>query len=725
MWESIPLSYYALAGLFNFITSAALAIVVFFRNPKSRTNQIFSLLAFTVAGWSLSYFLWMRAENGRVAEIYLRTLMVFVVFIPTAFTHFILNLLKKEDFAKRINFINYLISTLLGLTAYTSLFASDIGPFLVFPYWLKPRILFFFHTIHFFANIIYSHALMLRTLKSDSGILRNQVLYVFIGSAIGYIAGAINYLTWYRIPIPPFLNPLVSVYVACISYAIVKYRLMDIHVVITRTTVFMVVYALVLGMPLVGALAWQTRLEGLLGAKWWVWLWVVVALLATAAHYANLYLQGKAERRLLREQRRYQETLLQASHGMTQVRELKRLLNLIVHVITHAVGLSHAAVYLEEPKEETFVLSAFRYRRLVGSQERLPKDDPLIELLKQQREPLVLDELRAKFSETASRNGKRDKGALEAISRLQELNASMVVPGFMQEKLIGFLVLGEKRNRKIFTSEDLAVFSTLTNQAALAIENARFFEELKANEAYLIQSEKLASLGQLASGMAHEIHNPLAIISGEAQLYLERAKGKDEQVDKILGSIVEECFRAADITRRILRFAKPGKTELGPVDVRALIEESLQLVSYQVHLGRFERRVDVPADLPKIRGNHNQLQEVILNLILNACQAMGEERGGRIEVVAARLDGEVELRISDTGPGIPRSKLSKIFDPFYTTKHSGTGLGLFVSQRIIHAHNGTIEVRSIEGEGTTFTIRLPIFRESSTPLADPTANKVL
>jgi len=476
------------------------------------------------------------------------------------------------------------------------------------------------------------------------------------------------------------------------------------------------VYALGLGVPLVGALAWQPQLERLLGVKWWVWLWVVCAFLSTAAHYLNLYLQSKAEAQLLREQRRYQATLLQASHGMTQIRDLKRLLKLIVHVITKAVGVAHAAVYLEDPKENAYVLSAYRYTWQAGSLERLSKDDPLlIRWLRGEQEPLVLDELKAKFSETASSNG-HGQEQTDFLLQLQALQASVVVPSFMQDQLIGFLVLGEKRDGRMFTTEDLDVFSTLSNQAALAIENARFFDELKANEAFMIQSEKMASLGQLASGMAHEIHNPLAIISGEAQLHLERAKGKDEETDKLLRSIIEECFRAADITRRILRFAKPGTVEAAAVDLRAVVEESLQLVSYQVRLEGIERHIDIPPDLPKVKGNQNQLQEVVLNLILNACQAM-VERGGKIAVSARQVDGEVELIVSDTGPGIPRAKLSRIFDPFYTTKASGTGLGLFVSHRIIRAHNGTIAAQSTEGRGTTFTIHLPIFREPEASLA--------
>jgi signal transduction histidine kinase len=239
-----------------------------------------------------------------------------------------------------------------------------------------------------------------------------------------------------------------------------------------------------------------------------------------------------------------------------------------------------------------------------------------------------------------------------------------------------------------------------------------FFEELRNNEAYMIQSEKLASLGQLASGMAHEIHNPLTIISGEAQLYLERFKGKDEKVDEVLRSIIEECQRAADITRRILRFAKPAPSDLVPLDVKSTVEETLMLAGYQVRMEKVERVIEVPPGLPKIKGNQNQLQEVVLNLILNACQAMGD-KGGKLIFRGTSLNGSmVQLQVADTGPGIPPNKLSKIFDPFFTTKATGTGLGLFVSQRIVKSHGGTLEVDSEEGKGACFTIRLPVWKEA-------------
>ncbi len=707
------LTQYVIAFYVTALTHFILAVLIYAKGRHRLTNITYALYSVAISWWSGLEAIAVTRADAQVALFWWRFNHVGVIFIPVFFAHFVISLLEPRQQLRRRHVVRavYLFGIICLILDATPILIGEVVPKFSFRFFINPGLIYHVFFGLWVSLAIYGLIELFKIYVTSARAKRNQLTYFCWSMFVAYLGGIPNFLPTFNIEIPylmPFGTYAIPLYALATAYAIVRYRLMDINVAITRTVVFAVVYALVLGLPLAGALAWQTQLEQALGAKWWVWLWVVCAFLATAAHYLNLYLQSKAEGRLLWEQRRYQATLLQASHGMTQVRDLKRLLNMIVHVITKAVGVSHAAVYLEDPKEGAYVLSAYRYKQQAGSLERLSKDDPLlIRWLREEQEPLVLDELKAKFSETASSNGHGEEQA-DILTQLTSLNASVVVPSFMQDQLIGFLVLGEKRDGRIFTTEDLDVFSTLANQAALAIENARFFDELKANEAFMIQSEKMASLGQLASGMAHEIHNPLAIISGEAQLYLERAKGGDGEIDKLLRSIIEECFRAADITRRILRFAKPGAAEAAvAVDLRAVVEESLQLVSYQVRLERIERRIDIPPDLPRVKGNQNQLQEVVLNLILNACQAMGE-RGGKIAVSAKPVDGEVELTVSDNGPGISRAKLSRIFDPFYTTKSGGTGLGLFVSHRIIRAHNGTIAAQSAEGHGTTFTIRLPV-----------------
>ncbi len=476
----------------------------------------------------------------------------------------------------------------------------------------------------------------------------------------------------------------------------------------SKVAFFLVLYATVLLIPSLLVAFGSTILRRLSPVYWWFVPMLLFGMLVTIAPIVYFAFVRRLEGQLLRDQRRYHRTLIAASSGMTRIKDIQHLCRLIVHMVNGTVHLTNTTLFLYDPKERRYRLRDVRYSSLIPRDAVVEPTDPLVTLLQERKDLLLIDELRVEMD-----GGQEDDESQRfawMYSWMRKMEARLIVPSFSNDRLLAFLVLGEKRSGDPYTTDDIAVFSGLANQAALAIENAMFFEELRANEAYMIQSEKLASLGQLASGMAHEIHNPLTIISGEAQLYLERFKNQDPKVDEVLKSIIEECQRAADITRRILRFAKPAPADLAAVDLKAAIEESLTLAGYQVRMERIERSVHLPGDLPKVRSNQNQLQEVLLNLILNACQAMGQQ-GGKLMLSASRIsETQIELKAADTGPGIPPGVLPKIFDPFYTTKPSGTGLGLFVSQRIIKSHGGSIGVESVEGRGTCFTIYLPVWK---------------
>ncbi len=226
----------------------------------------------------------------------------------------------------------------------------------------------------------------------------------------------------------------------------------------------------------------------------------------------------------------------------------------------------------------------------------------------------------------------------------------------------------------------------------------------------LQQTEKLAAIGTLAAGVAHEINNPIGIITArvETMLWDADAAGLPAPVQEDLRIIDKHAQRVAKIARGLLSFARRAPWETGPVDLNRLLEEALLLVEQQfVREGiRVERALE--PGLPLIRGSANHLEQVMINFLNNAREAMAG--GGRLAVAARRSqrDGWVEVRIADSGPGIPAEHLSHIFDPFFTTKAGGTGLGLAVSYGIVQEHGGTIEVESAPGQGTTFTVTLPV-----------------
>jgi signal transduction histidine kinase len=238
---------------------------------------------------------------------------------------------------------------------------------------------------------------------------------------------------------------------------------------------------------------------------------------------------------------------------------------------------------------------------------------------------------------------------------------------------------------------------------------------LKQAQAALIQSEKMAAFGQLGAGIAHEVKNPLAGILGYAQLALRKV-GKEDSTHQHLQIIEKETRRCKTIIENLLRFARQEPTEHALVDLNRVVEEGTAIVDHQltIHRVTIEKRL---SPVPVIMGDGNQLQQVLMNLLINAQQAM-EPDGGTVRVTTGVRDGVVELRVSDTGPGIAPDVRSKIFEPFFTTKPAGkgTGLGLSVTYGIVHDHRGEIHIADEPGQGATFVVTFPV--AESTRLAD-------
>jgi two-component system NtrC family sensor kinase len=234
---------------------------------------------------------------------------------------------------------------------------------------------------------------------------------------------------------------------------------------------------------------------------------------------------------------------------------------------------------------------------------------------------------------------------------------------------------------------------------ALARQFNAMTDALKDHQEKLVQSEKLAGIGRLAAGVAHEINNPLAVILGYARLLRRRSDGA---VAEDLQVIEDETLRAKLIVDGLLDLSRPLSVEPEPVDLRALCEEAIT----RLRETRLIENLDVAVTGEgQVEGHPQKLRQVVLNLVKNAAEAAGT--AGRIEVRVDSAPGSARVTIRDTGPGLSREARAKLFEPFFTTKDTGTGLGLAVSQGIVHAHGGDIDAESLPGGGAQFTVRLP------------------
>jgi two-component system NtrC family sensor kinase len=244
----------------------------------------------------------------------------------------------------------------------------------------------------------------------------------------------------------------------------------------------------------------------------------------------------------------------------------------------------------------------------------------------------------------------------------------------------------------------------------LAVAINRMLFRLKDREAQLDRHSRMAAVGTLTAGIAHELNNPLNNIGLNAEALHEGLnRYSDEQKLKMLADIVSQVERASATVRNLLDFTRVEKHALISLSVEDVVREALRLVANEAEINQVEVKVAIPSDLPSVQGNPRDLQQVFLNLFLNAIQAMPD--GGLLTIQGKTIEGQaIEVEVTDTGVGIPEENIESVFDPFFTTKEvgAGTGLGLAVSYGIIEKHNGTITLRSKVGEGTTFVVRLPV-----------------
>ncbi len=233
-------------------------------------------------------------------------------------------------------------------------------------------------------------------------------------------------------------------------------------------------------------------------------------------------------------------------------------------------------------------------------------------------------------------------------------------------------------------------------------------------ESRLVQADKLSSIGLLAAGVAHEVNTPLAVISTYAQMLAKQVSG-DEQKSKLLEKIAKQTFRASEIVNSLLNFSRTSSTDFIDIEVNRTIRETLSLIDHQLMKTAVRTELSLEDSVPKLKGNAGKLQQVFLNLFLNARDAMPD--GGLLAVRTWSAERAVYIEVADSGGGIAPEHLGRIWDPFFTTKapKKGTGLGLSVTYGIIREHGGTIEVESQVGQGTRFIIELPLVRVQEFP----------
>jgi signal transduction histidine kinase len=401
--------------------------------------------------------------------------------------------------------------------------------------------------------------------------------------------------------------------------------------------------------------------------------------------------------------------------GLMETLDIDEILRLVLEGVTKNIGFDRARLYLVNEKRnvlECKMAVGVDVEKIKGIELPLAPESSIVSRSVMEKKPYVIPD---------AMNDPRVNPVLKEKFNLHSL---VVIPLFTKEKALGAIAADHIEPGKRLTQETLDSVMTFAQQAGLAIQNASMYQELKnfsqkmeekiqkttadlrKTETQLIRSEKLAALGQLAAGIAHEIRNPLTSINILIHSLRERLPSENSNQED-LKVIEEEIHRMNEIVDQFLRFAKPASPMLEKTEALSIFDDILQLLKPQIE----KQRISVEREfqpLPMILIDREQMKQAMLNLLLNAIQAMPE--GGQLTLSGQNsVDGQwVCLSIQDSGMGIETEVLNKLFDPFVSTKEGGIGLGLSITHRIVDQHHGKIEVESTPGEGTLFTVWLPI-----------------
>ncbi|MDE2008769.1 MAG: GAF domain-containing protein [Candidatus Omnitrophica bacterium] len=716
------MSRYSLLPLISAILFLLLGSFVYLKSKGNRSIRLGFLFNSVVTfWWQFSWFFLFNTNNLELAKNIARIGHIGIVLIPATYLHYFTAFVDSRNFW-RLTKKAYFVSLFFIILLPTNLLINGVNHF----YWgyypkagiLHPLFLLYLFTL---MGMCFFQLLQKGFLIRWQGVLGSQLTFLLIAFFV-YCLASTDFFVNYGFSFYPLGVVAILISLTISAYAIVRYRLMDIRVAISNTAIFIAVYSFVLGIPVWIGFKF-------LGKGAWLLPIGLMALFATLGPFIYLYVQKQAEDKLLQEQRRYQATLRQASAGMGKIKDLKKLLNMIVYVLTHAIQIEHASIYIHDKEKKQYFLGAIK--RKSGHKQFLDKiseNSSLIRYLLDDKNLVIYEEFKQKSQDFKGLT----LGQVE--EDISSLDGELIAPIFIEGSIIAIIVMGKKESGKIYTQDDISVFGILANQTALAIENAKFYEDMKLTQEQLFKAEKMATIGTMADGLSHQINNrfhALGFIAGDAldtihlnqkeALSSEKSKEVMAELERALVRVQENVTQGGEIVQGLLKYTRKGETGFAAVDVDAVFKAALEMTQFKIKTQQLKiiREYDV-ATIPKIKANFTQVQEVFFNLIDNGYDAMMQRKDERREpdyqptliVRVFKEDGYVEIIFEDNGVGVKDEDMSKMFTPFFTTKLSskkGTGLGLYVIRKIIEEnHGGRVEMVSKYMHGTQMKLRLPI-----------------
>jgi len=687
-------NYFSIAGFCIGFINLCLALLISFLG-KNKLHKVWSCVNYSISFWGFSMYVTGSTMNHGIAFLGCKMFTVGIALIALFYYHTIYIFCNLKS--SRFLIFGYLESFFfILLTIFTNFMFGD-------------KVFFSFNQFYYFrANFLYNFFMFIwsivvgksfyelyKYIRNSKGLTNIQAKYLFVAMLFGFGGGLNTAPAAWGFNIYPYGQIFVCIYGAVATYAIFRYRLMDIRLAVSNTAIFIGVYAFVLGVPFIFGYKYH---------QWQISTWTML-ILATAGPVIFNYLRKQAEDKILEEQKRYRAILDTTSKNLNRFKTTEEIIQHICNVLYKSIGLKNVAFYIREGD----CLLIRKTETNAGAYQEEIKNKEFMEYLTYKNQPIIIKEMH--------HNNHKNKQNINGI--IQETQTEIAVPLVKSNRLVGLILLGEKNDGSLYSDGDIHTFNTISDHLAVAIENALYMEAEKRRNEEENKNKRQFQLDRFASSMAHQIRNPLNIIfqsvdDTESLVQKNRSNIKEEDyslIEERNKDVKESCGRISRTIETILNFGK-GTIELRKLKVSDVLNgfdilNKMILKKYGVKLN-----INTEETYPEVFGDVNLIEEALIIYLDNSCQAVSKNEIRKVDFKVYRVNGDyVRFEMSDNGHGIDEKTQKALFDVSTSTKGTeGNGLGLFRVRKICELIEGSKDgfFSGGRGQGAKFWIDLKI-----------------
>jgi len=673
-----------LFAAFAVALNLGLIIFVSFRNRRHTVYKTFILMSFCLLMWNLRVVVSSLIETKNISTIYFNIInqiyyplvTACLYLLPVLALHFTISFIEiRSGKMKYFIRICYILAVLLSLIYIMNIFSSR-----TYDYMLE----FFVLPLFIISLIFIGRAYFRSTRPLEQG----RLGLLFIGGTVG-VTGAFAEDIFSALGINTFGigNVATAFYSSLVAISIFRHRLFDVNLTIRRLTGFFLTLLILI---LISYLLSEVFKLSILAP--YVYLFIVVAIILVFGNRIMLYVENI----LFKKSKSSNLAIAEINSILETAKNTNDIFEISSKILKNNLNISEIAFCLYDSNLQIYRLTWRAGLRNTKIPE-LSDSNYLIKWFKYKPKPLILDEAKHLFK-FGNLEMVTESNFNEMLAEVETLGYEAYIPMMVEDNLEGLIFTGAKNNGRAFNNADIHSLEFIANTCTLWLQRFRMLEKIR----YL---EQLTALGEMSAYIAHEVKNPLAIIRSSAQLI-----NSNTQDSKFTNLILEECDKLNRVVNKLLYFSKTSTPLSEKVNVKKEVTACVKEISNNPSFKNIEMPIFHPRNILIIKFDIDHFKQVITNLLLNATEAM--KGAGKIEIsISEDGKGRVTLRIKDNGPGINFEDQTKIFDPFYSTKPGGTGLGLPITKKLLALNNSNMRIISKPGKGCEVIINLPYWEK--------------